>query len=489
MATSLTGVKMPMINWHLNETELVACINLSKAKALFVDERFLSKIINVKEKFDNIKQIIVVGDSERLKSLELPAEFVIYQELIDQCQKTTLPDREIIFSLKPFSGGTTGTPKFIDSNTDYSRQSELFISKGPSESEMKNLKLKLLSLFHYLGVSSIHDPSSNNIRSLIATPLYHGGAVIGVLPFILGGTVVTMKKFDPEQWLALIAKERINWAFVAPTLLERVLGLDDSIKNKYNLSSMRSVISAGAPCPAEVKQEINELFSRQGCQSNVFHEYYAGSEAGMVSVLIPSDYESNPERYKSAGKVRCAECNIYDKETGGWAKQGESGNILVRSPHAFQLQYSDFTDEEMRNCYVEVNGKYWYDDGLIGHLDQDDYLYITSRVKEMIISGGVNVYPNEIEEVFKRHEGVVDAAIVGAPDADLGEVVALVVQPKPGAILELEGLRSFGKDNGLYGLKMPKHLSVLEDFPRDSAGKLKKRYLEDLFSEEEITIK
>lgn len=484
-ATAIMGLKMPMINWHLNESELVECIDLSKAKALIVDETYLPKIIKVKEQFANIKHIIVVRESTSNDALKPSEGLLDYHELMAKVQKNELPAGELVFSPTPFSGGTTGTPKFLSNDPESSRQSDLFNGKGPTETEKKKFKLMFACLLHYLGLGTIRDPISNNIRCLIAGPLYHSGGLTGVIPFFLGGTVVPMKKFDAEEWLSLIEKERISWAFVAPTMLERVLRLDDDIKKKYDLSSMQSLLCAAAPCAPEVKEQINKLFLQQGNKRSVFHEFYGSSETSAVSILVPSDYESNPERYKSVGKVRGSECKIYDEDTKTWAKSGTVGKVVARTARVYQLQYEGYSEAEMLKTFVEVDGQYWYDDGLMGYLDDDDFLYLTSRIKEMIISGGVNIYPNEIEEVFKRHESVMDAAVVGAPDADLGEVAALVVQPVPGKTPNIESLISFGKNNGLYGFKLPKHVQVLEDFPRDSAGKLKKKQLEELFETDE----
>ena len=159
-----------------------------------------------------------------------------------------------------------------------------------------------LSALGWYGLGDLKDAQTGNARSLIPGPLYHAGVQVAVLPFLFGGTVVPMRKFSPEGFLKAIQDERINWTFVAPTMLERVLALPDDIKHRYRLSSMRTLICAAAPCPAHVKREVNQLFRRQGAPDDVFHEYYGASETGIITVLLPSDYQEDPERYRSVAQ-------------------------------------------------------------------------------------------------------------------------------------------------------------------------------------------
>jgi long-chain acyl-CoA synthetase len=147
----------------------------------------------------------------------------------------------------------------------------------------------------------------------------------------------------------------------------------------------------------------------------------------------------------------------------------------------FALQYVGLDEKTMRKSYIEIDGKLWYDDGLIGYLDEDDYLYLTSRVKEMIISGGVNIFPNEIEEVIKRHPKVLDVAVVRAPDQDLGEVPAAVIQLKEGEQATSAEIIEHCKQAGLYGFKLPKIVDFVEQLPRNLAGKLPKKQLEEQY--------
>ncbi len=470
-ACNLSGYTMPMLNWHLKPAELVHCLDKSGAKVLIVDREFLANVEEVRGDL-SVEHIVVSGNGP------VPTGMHSLAELVSNARPLIHPGRFHI-AAKAYSGGTTGTPKFINMDQAAMFGDEDKNRRGASRDEAVRMTIMQLSALGWYGLGELHDPLTNNARSLIPGPLYHAGVQVAVLPFLFGGTVVPMRRFSPEEFLKIIQDQRINWTFVAPTMLERVLALPDEVKARYRLSSMRSLICAAAPCPPHVKQEINRLFRQQGAPDDVFHEYYGASETGIITILVPKDYQENPDRYRSVGKVRAAECRIFDSETGRWAMTGVPGKVLLRSALTFGLQYvgeQQKTDE----CFMRIDGQLWYDDGLIGYLDAEDFLYLTSRAKEMIICGGVNIFPNEIEEVIKRHPAVLDAAVVRAPDPDLGEVPAAVVQLHDNASLTESDLLAHCKSAGLYGFKLPRRIDFSE-LPRNLAGKLPKKELEDRF--------
>ncbi|MDY7017813.1 MAG: AMP-binding protein, partial [Nitrospirota bacterium] len=322
---------------------------------------------------------------------------------------------------------------------------------------------------------------TKNIRSLITTPLYHAGTAVGFSPcLLLGGTAILMKKFDPEGWLALIEKERANWAFAVPTIFQKVLALPDEIKGRYNLSSMRVVISSAAPCPPEVKKAINALFMKQGAKGPVFHEYYGSSEGGLFTILVPEDYIANEQRYASVGKARAAEVIVVDKETGRLLGPYEEGLVLIRSAATMALRYLGDEKKAHENIRV-VSGKEYYDDGIVGYFDEDGFLYLSSRVKEMIITGGVNIYPNEIENAILTHPSVLDAAVIPVPHETLGEVAQACIQLKPGQTASKEQILEHLEKTGLSGFKLPQDIAILDELPRFIDGKIKKRILREAY--------
>jgi long-chain acyl-CoA synthetase len=469
MANSMLGAPMPMLNWHLQKEEVVACVNRAAPRVLVFDSEFLDTIRSVRDQFETVEHLVVVG---------APAESGItpYESLIEK-SATQLPPGSFNLAPKPYSGGTTGTPKYINMDHSAMMGESDTARRGATREQVVQLLLKQASMLYWYGLGELHDPQTHNVRSLIPGPLYHAGVQVGVMPFFFGGTVVPMRRFSPEGVLALIERERINWTFVAPTMLERILALPEELKARYDLGTMHTIICAAAPCPPRVKREINALFRRQGASRDVFHEYYGASETGLITILVPEDYGDHEGRYESVGKIRAAHCRIYDPDTRQWAPTGQRGKVLVRSAMTFGLEYvgqKDKTDE----CFIEIDGENWYDDGLIGYVDEDEFLYLTSRVKEMIISGGVNLFPNEIEHVIKQHPLVLDVAVVRAPDPDLGEVPAAVVELRDGAEVTEEELLQFCKDNGLYGFKLPRIIDFVDHLPRNLAGKLPKKELE-----------
>jgi long-chain acyl-CoA synthetase len=224
----------------------------------------------------------------------------------------------------------------------------------------------------------------------------------------------------------------------------------------------------------------NAFFRQQGCLRNVFYEFYGSSETGVTSVLLPKDYEEKPERYQSVGRIRCAETRVFDEETGTWCPRGKNGKILTRSLTTVSLNYVG-SPEKLESAFKTVNGDPWFDDGLLGHMDEDGFLYLTGREKEMIITGGVNIFPNEIEAAIKRHDKVLDVAVVRYPHKELGEVPAAVIQLKDEQVLReteiIEHLRALN----LTGFKIPHHVEFVDTLPRHIDGKMRKKEIEDRF--------
>ncbi|HEY9134831.1 MAG TPA: AMP-binding protein [Pseudomonadales bacterium] len=468
-AGTLTGIQMPMLNWHLKPAELAQCINAAQPKVLLFDIEFLDKVEPILGDIPSVEHFIVVGGTP-------PEGMLAYETLIENAQ-AVLPPGKLDMAARPYSGGTTGTPKYMHINRERLTSDNDADRRGAKKSEVAEFGIMQLSAFHHYKLGRIKDPQTKNLRSLIPGPLYHAGVQIGVLPFFLGGTVVPMRKFSGEAFLKAIQDERINWTFVAPTMLERVLKLPDEVLNKYDLSTMRSVICAAAPCPPHVKKEINALFRRQGAPDDVFHEYYAASETGLVTILAPEDYQQDEQRYNSVGKIRGCDCRIWDLDQETWAPAGSEGKVIMRTPTVYGLEYAGVSEEDMYKNFLEIDGQLWYDDGLIGYVDEHKYLYLTSRVKEMIITGGVNIFPNEIENVIKQYHKVMDVAVVRGPDKDLGEVPVAVVQLKPGESATHDEIVEHCKQNGLYGFKLPRIVDF-DDLPRNLAGKLPKKELE-----------
>ena len=324
-ACSLIGCPMPFLNWHMEGVELVDAINRVKPKVLILHHEFVNEIMPIRDRLPSIEHYIVVGK-------DTPQGALNYEDLLSGASGT-MPETHFAVALNPYTGGTTGMPKNINyfDSIGYAFSDLAEAPKVPLAEYLRFLVLQFSFMF-WFGGTEITDPITKNMRCLIPGPLYHAGSIAGWVPFILlGGTGVPMRKFDPEDFLRIIEQERINWVFVVPAMLERILALPESIKKRYNLSSMHTIICAAAPATPELKMATNALFKQQGCIKNMFTEFYGSSETAVATVLLPKDYEEEPKRYESVGKARCAETRVYDEERGSWCPPGKDGKILTRS--------------------------------------------------------------------------------------------------------------------------------------------------------------
>ena len=300
---------------------------------------------------------------------------------------------------------------------------------------------------------------------LVAGPLYHSApGAFALYAQIFGGTVVVMPKFDPEEALALIARHRVTSTFMAPILLKRIVDLPEAVRARYDLSSMQVIVMAAAPCPMTVKEAVLRLFGP------VLYEFYGSTELGMNTILRPEDVLRKPG---SCGRAASGvELAVLNSE-GGPAKQGEPGELFVkRYEGVFDEYYKkpEATRETRRGDWLSVGDVAWMDD--------EGFVYICDRMRDMVISGGVNIYPAEIEDVLHRHPDVEDVAVFGVPDDTWGERLHAAIQPRPGTMPRTDDLVAFARLH-LAGYKVPREISFHPTLPRDSAGKLVKRILRE----------
>ena len=307
---------------------------------------------------------------------------------------------------------------------------------------------------------------------LSPAPLYHAAPLRFCLSVLrLGGTVVSMENFDPELALQLIEKHKVTRSQWVPTMFIRMLKLDEEVRTKYDLSSHGVAIHAAAPCPKEVKKQLIEWWGP------IVHEYYAGSEGNGFVYCNSEDWLAHEG---TVGKPLNAIVHICD-EDGSEVPQGESGTIYFES--AARFEYHGDKEKTKGSRHPEHDD--WSTLGDIGYVDEDGFLYLTDRKAFMIISGGVNIYPQEAENRLVLHPKVMDAAVFGVPNDDFGEEVKAVVQPidmaDAGPQLERE-LIEFCKET-LAGVKCPRTVDFREELPRHPTGKLYKRLLKDEYWE------
>jgi len=470
-AAGIIGSPLPAVSWHLTGDELRKTIDLRKPKVLIFDEDFAHEIIDYKNEMPSVRHFIMKGGS--------PPDGVLSYETVLSESRTTLPKTSFIFPMNPYTGGTTGSPKSANLYDGLSYLlSEVAEAPRASLEEYVQYMDRQFSYLYYCGGDKIQDPVGKNIRSLIPTPMYHAGTAAGFAPCVLlGATAVPMRKFDPETYLQMVEKERISWSFVVPTIIQRIMGLPDSIKKKYDLSSMRTLLCAAAPCPPEAKIGINDLFCSQGAPKPVFHEYYGSSETALLTLLLPDDYIEKPARIHSVGKPRCGDILVYDEITDKKVETGKDGMILGRSVGTLSLRYPG-SEKKLKDSQRMIDGREWYDDRLIGHQDADGFLYLTGRVKEMIICAGVNIFPVEIERVLFMNPKIYDAAVIRGPHPDLGEIPLACIQVKEGETLTETEVQEYCRSKGLKGYKVPFKVDFFEKLPRHIDGKIIKRELE-----------
>lgn len=297
---------------------------------------------------------------------------------------------------------------------------------------------------------------------LSPAPLYHAAPLRWCMSIHkLGGTVIVMEKFDPEATLALIERFSVTHAQFVPTHFVRILKLPQEIRQRYDLSSLVTAFHAAAPCPVEVKQAILDWWGP------ILHEFYGGTEANGLTGIGPEDWLDHPG---SVGRAIWGKVRICD-ENGEWLPPREIGTIYFADGAPFEYHNDPEKTAQTRNRHG------WTTLGDVGWVDEEGFLYLTDRQSFMIISGGVNIYPQEIEDALITHPKVADVAIVGAPDPEMGERVVAVVQParwdEAGPALAEELLAHLAGRIGR--IKLPRQIDFDPDLPRHPNGKLLKR--------------
>ncbi|MFU8817351.1 MAG: AMP-binding protein, partial [Pseudomonadales bacterium] len=360
---------------------------------------------------------------------------------------TPLPDERAGMSML-YSSGTTGRPKGI-----------LRPMPDVPPAEQTPLFQFLNALWHY----------REGMVYLSPAPLYHSApqAAVG-LTLRNGGTAVIMERFDPEQYLALVEKYRITHTQLVPTMFSRMLKLPEEVRGRYDLSSLTIAIHAAAPCPAQVKAQMIEWWGP------IIHEYYGATEGLGFTACNSEEWLAHRG---SVGRVMLGELHILDDDMSE-CPTGTPGTVWFKTATPFEY----FNDPEKTRDARSPDGS-MSTVGDVGYLDADGFLYLTDRATFMIISGGVNIYPQECENLLITHPKVADAAVFGVPNADLGEEVKAVVQLMPGiepgdAITE--ELLAFCSAH-LARQKCPRSIDFDAELPRLPTGKLYKRVLRDRY--------
>lgn len=443
-----SGLYITAVNWQLTAAEAGFVIEDCGAKALFVSAEAAD---TVGGELPGVPVRVMFGaDGQGYQNHKSYEGYEGYETVLAAQPDAPLGDQPRGQDML-YSSGTTGRPKGI---------------KPPlPEGQVDEVPDPYTPVF-----KPVYGFDEDTVY-LCPAPLYHAAPLrfCGMVTSI-GGTVVLMDRFDAEESLRLIQKYRVTHSQWVPTMFVRMLKLPPEVRKRYDVSSMRCAIHAAAPCPFEVKRRMIEWWGP------VINEYYAATE-GVGATFI--DSEQALAHPGSVGVSVLGPAHVCDSD-GHELPTGEIGTVYFEREEP-TFEYHNAPEKTRTTRHPEHEN--WATTGDIGYLDSDDFLYLTDRAAFTIISGGVNVYPQEAENVLTLHPKVLDVAVIGVPDDDLGEVPAAIVQPvdaaRPGPALAEELLEHVRSELAHY--KAPRSVVFTDELPRTPTGKLVKHRLREKF--------
>jgi acyl-CoA synthetase (AMP-forming)/AMP-acid ligase II len=429
------------LNYRFKADELAFIINDSQSRLLIYSHEFDEVVAAAKPKFTDTSVQFIRWGRESLSGV------LSLDELIEKDPDTppqVQSEAHGVASSLIYTSGTTGRPKGV----------------------VRGIKNRLNSLLGYAYTFE----STYDDTHLVAGPLYHSAPYAwAAFSLILGNTVVIMPGFDAENFLRLTDQHRATTVWVVPTMLNRILNLPDRIKNQYDTSSLRAITVGGESFPFPLKKRAVEFFG----EGRIF-EFFGATEISCVTYMRPED---QLKKAGSCGKPTMGnDIKLLDEDMNE-VPVGEVGVMYVKSPFLLDGYYRnpEATRANYHNGYFTV----WD----MARVDEDGYYYIVDRAVDMIISGGVNIYPAEIEEILYTHPGIFDAGIIGVPDPEWGERIIAVVVPRPDAVLTGKEVSNFVEER-LASYKKPKTVYFVDELPYSPSGKMLKRLLREKYSAE-----
>jgi len=435
------GLYFTMINKYLAPDEVAYILTNSESRVLFTSEANRQVAEAAAAKCPQLERKLVTG------AADLPPGWEACDDAVAGYPADPVPD-ETLGAAMLYSSGTTGQPKGI-------------LRELPDTTpDQAGLLVDFLSFLFGLRPGMVY---------LNPAPLYHSAPSANVATSLrLGATNVVMEHFDPEQWLALVEKYRVTHCQMVPVMFSRLLRLPAEVRARYDVSSLECIVHAAAPCPIHIKQAMIDWLGP------IITEYYSATEAHGFTHCNSAQWLAHPG---TVGSPVLGELLILDEE-GNQCPAGVDGTVWFRGMTAFEYFHDPAKTAEGRSADGQASTV-----GDVGHVDEEGYLYLTDRKSYMIISGGVNIYPQETENLLSAHPAVVDVAVIGVPNADLGEEVKAVVQLADASLAgpELaEELVSFCRDQ-LAHFKCPRTVDFVDELPRSPTGKLYKRLLRDKY--------
>ena len=442
---SLSGSVFVPVNFRLVSKEIEYILNNSDVKILFIEEEFIEVIRPIREQLPQIKKIVIVGGTENILSLDSVLYDSIFESAVEcaNIQVASDDDAHVII----YTSGTTGKPK-------------------GAVLTHKNLYINALNKLY-------HTKTVKGTKHLTIPPLFHVAALsLLVQNCLMEGTMVIQRDFQPIKVLETIQNEKINSMFLVPAmwnLLFQVPNLQD-----YNVNSMLNCSTGGAICPVDLKKRIMSVFSNAK-----IHEAFGQTEMSPSTTYLSGEDSLINNKTDSVGKpsinvrVRIVDDNMND------VPLGEVGEIVYQGPTMMKEYYKN---EKATNEAI-IDG--WFRSGDLVKMDEDGYIYVVDRKKDMIISGGENIYPKEIEEVLYAHPEILEAAVIGVPNPKWGETVKACVVLKPGKQLTENQVIELCQSN-LASYKKPRIVEFMDSLPRNAAGKILKTVLRELAQENKV---
>ena len=444
LAARLVGVRFATINWHAAALEVHHILEDSEAKLVFAHSDLLASVrAGLPDTVTPISVTVPAALQQAFKTQDRPHPGLAnLTEIINQTEPYQGPAQKFR-GLFAYTSGSTGRPKGIR---------RVFDPDGPDTWERyKALAAGLLG-------------AGEGDRMHISAPLYHS-APNALAGFVLAAETVDLylaPKFNSEEFLDALHTHKITHAYVVPTMMVRLLKLGPDIRAKYDVSSLRFTLSTGSPFPMDIKSDMIEWFGP------VFNESYGASEIGFMTLISSQEALQKPGsvgKVLPGGSVKVLDDDLNELPTG------EVGSLYINLPQFGDFQYTNAEGNlsgQRAGNHTSV--------GDMGYLDEDGYIYISDRKKDMIISGGANIFPAEIEAQLILMPEIADCAVFGAPDPEFGEKIVAAVVCKPGQEVTLDGVRAFLEPR-LAKFKMPRLIDVHDALPRQESGKIFKAKL------------
>lgn len=428
-AAKAAAVVVP-VNWHFKHDELAWVLSDSGAKVLVTHASLLEEVLPALELAPGCALVVVGAGDDDARDYER----VLANAPDTRPERVGFETAEFFF----YTSGTTGRPRGVE--------------RDPPQPGAPSTSRALATMWGF----------TEDDVWLAASPMYHAAGAYAFTELHVGATVVVMERWDAREWLRLVDAHHVTATFMVPAHFIRLLEVPEEERHRYDTSSLRLILHAAAPCPVAVKRAVLDAFPHVDVW-----EFYGASEGGATRISAAEwrEHEGSVGRPWPGTEVL-----VLDPD-GEPVPPGDAGMIYVRSPHASRFRYHG---DDAKTSQA------WRDDaftvGDIGYLDEDGFLYVTDRASDMVLRGGVNVYPAEIEQCLHDHPAVVDCAVFGVPDERMGEELAAMVEVR--APVDPEELRAHCRER-LASFKVPRDVTVVDALPRDPLGKIAKRRLRD----------